>query len=220
MVEGSKRKVRMPISSTRWQDYPWKNELALQAERAVAHGWEVIDEDFQGAHSPLDMLERAIVLAGFCIRRLIEKRLVTNAFAESKRAVLSFPARSGEVFRPPFRSSSGGTAFRNYDFDAPMILKMTAAELANEIIHSSQLMVLDGEDFAEDGFLIASDLHLKRRLLHMSFDEFTDFTASVLDDQVYFTSDRWDPETGKIAHERLGSADFREKLASETGEDP
>lgn len=204
----------MPISSTSWQAYPWKNELALQVERAVAHGREIVDEDFQGSHSPLDMLERAIVLAGFCIRRLIEKKLVTDAFAESKRAVLSFPARTSEGFRPPFRSSSGGTAYRNYDFDAPAILEMTAGDLANELIHSSQLMVLDGEEFAADGFLIASDWHLKKRVLHMSFDEFTAFTASVLDDRVYFTSDQWDPETGKISHERLGPEHFRAKLAA------
>lgn len=209
----------MPISSTSWQAYPWKNELALQAERAVAHGREVVDEDFGGSHSPLEMLERAIVLAGFCIRRLIEKRLVTDAFAESKRAVLSFPARTAEAFRPPYRGSAGGTAYRNYDFNAPAILEMTAGELANELIHSSQLMVLDGEEFADDGFLIASDWHLKKRVLHMSFDDFTAFTASVLDDRVYFSSDRWDPETGKISHERLGPAHFRAKLAASVPDD-
>lgn len=194
----------MPISSTWWQDYPWKNELALQTERAIAHGREVINEERSGSHSPLDMLERAIVLAGFCIRRLIEKKLVTDAFAETKLAVRSFPARSDGAFRPPYSGSSGGTAFRNYDFRAPVILKMTAGELANEIIHSSQLMVLDGEEFAADGFLIASDWHLKKRVLHMSFDEFSAFAGSVLDDRVLATTDSWDPETGKVTHERLG----------------
>lgn len=210
----------MPISSMRWQDYPWKNELALQVERAIAHGREVVDEDFNGDHSPLDMLERAIVLAGFCIRRMIEKRLVTDTFAESKRAVRSFPARSTEAFRPPFRSSSGGMAFHNYAFDAPANLEMTAGELANEIIHSSQLMVLDGEELAADGFLIASDWHLKKRVLHLSFDEFAAFAASVLDDRVYFTSDQWDPETGGITHERRGPAEFVGKLTSSDQGEP
>lgn len=210
----------MPISSMRWQDYPWKNELALQVERAIAHGREVIDEDFDGDHSPLDMLERAIVLAGFCIRRMIEKRLVTDAFAESKRAVRSFSARSAESFRPPFRSSSGGMAFNNYAFDTPTILEMTAGELANEIIHSSQLMVLDREEFAADGFLIASDWHLSKRVLHLSFDEFTAFAASVLDDRVYFTSDQWDPETGRVTHARCGPTEFVAKLASSDQGEP
>lgn len=193
----------MTISWTTWQEYAWKNELALQTERAIAHGREVIDEEFSGAHSPLDMLERSIVLAGFCIRRLIEKKLVTDSFAELKFAVRSFAARSDD-FKPPFRSSSGGSAFRNYDFVAPLTLEMSAGDLANEIIHSSQLMVLDGEDFAADGFLIASDWHLKRRVLHLSFDEFSAFAASVLDDRVFSTTDSWDPETGNITDERLG----------------
>jgi hypothetical protein len=210
----------MPISSMRWQEYPWKNELALQVERAMVHGREVIDEDFKGDYAPLDMLERAIVLAGFCIRRMIEKRLVTDAFAESKRVVRSFPARSAEVFRPPFRDSSGGMAFNNYAFDTPAILEMTAGELANEIIHSAQLMVLDGEEFAADGFLIASDWHLKKRVLHLSFDEFTAFAGSVLEDRVYFTSDQWDPETGRVTHERRGSAEFAAKLASSDQREP
>lgn len=201
----------MPLSSTHWQAYAWKNELALQAELAIAHGREVVDEDFRGSHSPLDMLERAIVLAGFCVRRLIEKKLVTDAFAESKRTVLSFPARTGEAFKQPFRSASGGTAYRNYDFDAPAIIEMTAGDLANELIHSSQLMVIDGEEFAEDGFLIASDWHLKKRVLHISFNDFTAFAASVLEDRVCLTRDQWDPETGKISHERLGPEHFRAK---------
>ena len=210
----------MAISSTTWQDYHWKNELALQTERAIVHGREVIDEEFSGYHSPLDMLERAIVLAGFCIRRLIEKKLVTDAFAEMKLAVRSFPARSDGDFRPPHRGSSGGSAFRNYDFVASVILEMTAGELANEIIHSSQLMVLDGEEFAADGLLIASDWHWKRRVLHMSFDEFSAFTGSVLDDRVYFTSDGWDPETGKVTYERLGRPGSREELSSSVTEEP
>lgn len=205
----STSELHMPISSARWQAYPWKNELVLQAERGVAHGREVIDEDFRGSHNPLDMLDRAIVLAGFCIRRLIEKKLVTDAFAASKRAVLSFPARTGETFKPPFRSESGGNAYSNYDFDAPQIIEMAVGDLANELIHSSQLMVLDGEEFAANGFLIASDWHLTKRVLHMSFDEFTAFAASVLDDRVYFKSDQWDPETGMIRHQRLGPERFR-----------
>jgi hypothetical protein len=68
----------MPISYGTWQVYPWKNELATQSERVAVHYSELLDDDFEGEHSPLDMLDRAIVLSGFAIRRMFEKRLATD----------------------------------------------------------------------------------------------------------------------------------------------
>jgi ribosomal protein S5 len=53
----------MPIFSMRWAEYPWKNELQLQAERVRVHMAEALDANFQEKHSPMDMLERAITLA-------------------------------------------------------------------------------------------------------------------------------------------------------------
>lgn len=170
----------------------------------ILHGREAADEDFPGGHSPLDMMERAIVLAAFCVRRLVEKRLLTDSFVAKKRQVRSFPAVAGPEFRPPFHGASGGSAFSNYDFQRAQFVSLTAGDLANEIIHSSQLMIVDGEAFAEDGFLIASDLRLHQRLLHLSFQEFEAFGREVLADQVALQSDRWDPETGKVSSERLG----------------
>ncbi|MFN4175589.1 hypothetical protein [Phenylobacterium sp.] len=198
----------MPISSKRWESYPWKNELQLQMERAIAHGLEVLDDDFQGDHSPLDMMERAIVLSAFAIRRMVEKKLVTDAFAASKRSVRSFKAVSAAEFRPPFHGDSGGSAFSNYHFAMPVMIDMTTGELANEIIHSSQLMVVDGEAFAADGFLIASDWHLSRRVLHLSFAEFEGFVRSVLRDDVAYMSDQWNPETGRVSSARLGPSEL------------
>jgi len=188
----------VPISSSRWEAYPWKNELKLQAERAVAHGRELIDDAFQHQHDPHSMMERAIVLAAFCVRRMIEKRLVTDAYAAATLRVRSFPARSSDDFRPPFRGHSGGSAFTNYKFDLPELMDMKADDLANELIHSSQLMVVGRETFASDGFLVASDWHLKRRVLHLSFEEYEAFTQSALHDQITFASDQSDPETGDI----------------------
>ena len=193
----------MTITSNRWEAYPWKNELKLQVKRAILHGGEVIDAEFEGEHNPIDMMERAIVLAAFAVRRMVEKRLVSDAFARTKLAVRSFNARVGEHFRPPFHGQAGGRAFSNYDFSTPQMIAMKPGELANEIIHSSQLMVLDTESFAADGFLIASDWHMRRRVLHLSLDEFEAFGRSVLDDRVASVSDSWDPETGHVTSERL-----------------
>lgn len=191
----------MPISSAAWADYPWKNELALQADRALQHAREICDDEFTGEHSPQDMLERAIVLAAFSVRRMVEKKLVTDRWAAETCDVRSFPART-VGFHPPLNGQTGGHAFRNYSFEAPEHLRLRPVDLANELIHSSQLMVVEGEEFAEDGFLIASDRHLKKRLLHLSFDEFQRFVRSALDDRVVFSSDQWNPETGQVTSVR------------------
>jgi hypothetical protein len=154
------------------------------------------------------MMERAIVLAAFAVRRMVEKRLVSDAFARAKFEVRSFSARGGELFRPPFHGQAGGRAFSNYNFSTPQMIAMEPGDLANEIIHSSQLMVLDTEVFAADGFLIASDWHMRRRVLHLSFDELEAFGRSVLDDRVVSASDSWDPETGHVTSERLRREDL------------
>jgi hypothetical protein len=189
------------ISYAPWQSYPWKNELELQADRAVQHGAEVLDDDFRGDHAPHAMLERAMVLAAFCVRRMIEKKLVTDTFAAEARNIRAFPALSGSNFRPPYHGTSGGQIFRSYSFAEPQSLPLRPAEVANEIIHSSQLMVVGGESVA-DGFLIASDRNLSRRLLHLSFAEFREYAQSVLDNRVFYSADAWDPETGKVTSTR------------------
>jgi hypothetical protein len=74
--------------------------------------------------------------------------------------------------------------------------------LADEIIHSSQLMVIYGEAAIADGILIASDWHLKDRILHLTFGEFDVFARSVLDDFVRSMSDQWDPDAGLVSSVR------------------
>src|SRR6516162_4906328 len=68
----------MPIVHGPWEKYPWKNELAVQSERVAIHYAEMMSDAFDGEHCPMDMLDRAIVLAAFAMRRMFEKRLVTD----------------------------------------------------------------------------------------------------------------------------------------------
>jgi|SRR5271166_564988 len=135
-------KVPGSISYANWQAYSWKNELSTQFKRALAHCQEILDEDFDGQHNPHDVLERALVLAAFCVRRLVEKRLVTDDFAKTQIALRTFEAIQDQEFRLPFHSQSGGNFFNNYDYEIPVMRSFTTKELADEIIHSSQLMVI------------------------------------------------------------------------------
>jgi len=74
----------MPICYGDWESYPWKNELALQTERVALHYAELLSDDVDGAHNPMDMLDRAIVLAAFAMRRMFEKKLVTDKLAREE----------------------------------------------------------------------------------------------------------------------------------------
>ena len=131
----------MPISYGQWQSYPWKNELAMQSQRVAIHFAEMLRDDFDGEHSPLDMLDRAIVLSAFAMRRMFEKRLVTDKLASEKISTRTFPALAFErVPTAPTRSYSGGWAFENYSFETVSTKLLTISDVANEIIHSSQLI--------------------------------------------------------------------------------
>ena len=101
-----------------WGVSPWKNDIQLQTRRVLAHMAQVLDENYQAKHRPMDMLERAIALAAFGMSRMIEKRLATDALAARTIEVRSFPART-DCFRSPFHDASGGAAHSNYYFDKP-----------------------------------------------------------------------------------------------------
>lgn len=179
-----------------WESYPWKNDLAEQLSRVEAHFAEALDENFIGQHNPLHMLERAVVLAAFSVRRLIEKRLVTDRLASRSVSVCCFMASS--EFRHPMHGSSGGEVFTNYDFNSKASVTLSMAKLASEIIHASQLLVLSGDCGVPTGLLVASDFGLKKRLLHLTMEEFRGYVHAILDDRIRLRSDTWNPITGEI----------------------
>jgi hypothetical protein len=143
----------MGIAWGHWESYPWKNELVAQSERVTLHSNELFSDTFEGDYMPFDMLERAIVLSAFVIRRLIEKRLVTDRLAEAQIQVRSFARTQDGNFQAPFRYSAGvSTALRyNYNLDEEITVSMRYWDLANEIIHASHIMVISDEHPMSNG---------------------------------------------------------------------
>jgi hypothetical protein len=178
------------------------NELAMQSERVAKHYSEMLSDEFGGEHSPMDMLDRAIVLAAFAMRRMFEKRLVTDKLASAKVSIRTFQSIRVKEFRRPYIGYSGGHAFQNYSFEKAGTKSLKINDVANEIIHSSQIMFVHDEETIPTGLLIASDWHLKDRLLHFTIDEFSAMVKRVLDDCVTSTSDRWDWESGNVDAKR------------------
>jgi hypothetical protein len=196
------------VSTTwgRWESYPWKNELATQSERVAIHFHEILSDSFEGNHNPFDMMDRAIVLSAFVIRRLIEKRLVTDRLSEAQIQVRSFARSRDGNFQEPFHYSAGvSSALRyNYNMEEEITISIKYTDLANEIIHASQIMVIYDEPTISNGLLIASDWRLKDRILHMTIDEFQSFVRAVLDDRVRSFQDFRDEKTGKAGSIRSG----------------
>jgi hypothetical protein len=187
----------MPIMYCKWQSYIWKNELAMQSARVVTHFAEALSDD-RFDHNPYHMLDRALVLSGFAIRRMVEKRLVTDKLANEEIDVRILPSRKNGEFRHPYVGYAGEDAFRNYDFEQPLSQGLKIGDVANEIIHATQIMLVQEESAVRDGLLVASDWRTKDRLLHFTIDEFSALSRRVLDDFVGFETESWDPETGKV----------------------
>ena len=193
----------MTIVWGRWEAYPWKNELAVQSERVTIHFNEILSDSFEGQHNPFDMLDRAIVLSGFAVRRMIEKRLVTDRLAKAKIPVRTFTRSGADGFRAPFHSDTGVYPLHeNYNLEKESAVDLSFMELANEIIHASQIMVVHDEPKMGDGLLVASDWHLKNCILFLAIDEFQSFVRTVLEDRIRMAADSRDFETGKADAKR------------------
>src|ERR1700733_10104290 len=108
----------------------------------------------------------------------MEKRLVTDELRSKKIELRTFVASAEHEFRRPFHSQSGGDFFHNYEYASPVKEFFSLKGLADEIIHSSQLMTIHGADFIENGILVASDWHLQSRVIHLSPVQFKKFVAS------------------------------------------
>lgn len=183
-------------ASCSWESYPWKNELSIQAGRVEQHFAEAFDDDFDGDWSPLHMLERALVLSAFAMRRLIEKRLVTDELSTRRYRFTTYLAT--DCFRTPFHGSTGGHVFDNYKLGEPTPINLRLTDLANEIIHSSQLLIIHGQENPSTGLLIASDWKMQKRIIHLNIDEFRNSVDAVLSDRVVLKGEDWDPATNTV----------------------
>ena len=188
----------MGIAVGKWEAAPWKQTLR-EHSRAAQVVAEFLTRDFDESTFPYDgnpfsVLERNFVLAGFCMRRLAEKLLLTDRLNEQAFSFRCFPAVS-DNFRPPLPSSTSNMFYENYRFDTPGTASLTIRDFGNEVVHSSHIGVVTEPELLPVGIVVASDWRLSKRLLHLTFHEWADLCGTVLADRVVVASDDWDPET-------------------------
>lgn len=204
----------MGIAVGQWEAEPWKQSLREHGRASqvvaefLAHDHE--DATFPYDGNPFSVFERSFVLAGFCMRRLAEKRLLTDRLNEKRFSFRCFPAVS-ENFRPPLPGKTSNMFYQNYRFDAAETAPLTIRDFGNEVVHSSHVGVVTEPELLPIGIVVASDWRLSKRLLHLTLFEWADLCGSVLSDRVALFTDEWDPKTGEIKALRLSRVDLDEQ---------
>ncbi|NIP76725.1 MAG: hypothetical protein GTN90_12415, partial [Xanthomonadales bacterium] len=155
-------------------------------------------------HNPHHMLERAFSLAAFCMRRLLERNLVTDRFRNTQLEMFEIQRTPGAWpdQRDPFICSTGGEIYSNFDMKKRTLTKWKPKMVADKFVHARYIAVHSGSIYLPDGLLVASDYQSKNSLFHMTAEEYDKLVRSFLDDRVRLESDWIDIETGKIHAKR------------------
>lgn len=185
------------VSSSTWQAYTWKNELAKQKRRINMHLDEVL-ADAVTEHDPHHMLERAIGVASVCMRRLIECRLVTDKFRDSQLEVHEIHAKANVEWREPFPSKTSGSIFNNYDMKSRNRDRKSPKFISDKMLHARIIGVLSESVYLPDGILIASDTQRKTRLFHFTPIEIAELFDAFLNDRVKIESDGYIDADGNV----------------------
>ena len=189
------------ISSSEWQSYTWKNELAEQRRRIVLHLGEALT-DADTEQNPYHMLERAVGIAAVCMRRLIECRLVTDRFRATVLEVHEIAVKKDVEWREPFVSRTASEIFNNYNMTSRRLEKRTPKMISDKMLHARVIGVLSGSAYLPDGLLIASDTQSKTQLFHFSPPEIARIFDAFLEDEVRRTSDGYMDGEGKVSGTR------------------
>jgi hypothetical protein len=176
------------VSSSDWQSYTWKNELAEQ-KRRIGLLLEEALSDAETDHNPYHMLERAIGVASVCMRRLLECRLVTDRFRDSQLDVHEICTKADTEWREPFVSRMASEIFNNYDLKARHPQRRTPRVISDKMLHARVIGVLSASAYLPDGLLIASDTQSKTSLFHFTPFEIAAVLDAFLNDQVRIATD-------------------------------
>ncbi len=188
----------MEIISGRWPVYTWRNELKYHSEHAVQHFYEIISDEYSGTSNPFDMFERAFVLSGFIIRRMVEKKLVTDRTASKTLKFKTFVLKELGPHEKPWVSDSGPKWFGKINFEAPEIKEMNLKTFGHEVVHCSQLSFLNKHESMEASILLSSENFAEKRFIQMTIDEYKNVVQLVLSDKIKFQADGYHPETGEV----------------------
>lgn len=190
VINGELKERLGAVTSSEWQSYTWKNELAEQKRRIDQTLSEALSEA-ETEHNPYHMLERAIGLAAVCMRRLLECRLVTDQFRDSQFKVHEISVKPDAEWRAPFTRHMAREIFNNYDLKSRHPQKQTPKVISDRMLHARVIGVLSTSEYLPDGLLIASDTQRKTALFQFTQTEIAVVFDAFLNDKVVFESDSY-----------------------------
>lgn len=123
------------------------------------------------------------------MRRLIERRLVTDRFRDSKLPVHRIKRAQGKEWREPFLCSAASEIFTNYDLSVRHLDKISPKIISDKILHARVVGVIRESSQIPDGLLVASDHQHKSDLFHFTAEETCKIIDEFLKDQVMSTQD-------------------------------
>lgn len=189
------------ITYSDWAGYAWKNELYEQKTRVLKYFPEVVGDKVED-HNPNHMLERAFSLAAFCMRRLIECRLVTDRFVNSDLPIHEISRSSQGENSEILLRSTGGDFFSRYDMTCRSEKLCNPKHVSNKFLHARFIAVVSYSPHLPNGLIVASDHQSKHSLFHLTPEEFDSLVHAFLDDEVVSERDWINPESRKAEAER------------------
>ena len=188
------------VSYADWAGYAWKNELNMRRKHVLNYFAELLG-DVETDHNPHHQLECAFGVAAFCMRRLIECRLLTDKFCCTKRTIYEIPTsdEGQHSFRQSFLRSTGAHFFSNYTMSKRVRTELTPKKISDRFLHAQTLAALSGSEYIPDGILVASDHQQSVSLFHITANEYSELVDAFLGDFVRLEQDLIDPDTGRVS---------------------
>lgn len=186
-----------------WEEYPWKNELVEQAKRISIHVNEII-QDKETDHNPIEMLQRALPLAAFCMRRMIECKLITSELKGSNSHVTIVKKVEGQITFDPLYIQPASRVFEDFDMQHPKKQSLSTTKIVDYMLHARILAVISGSSILPDGIIISSDKQMRHCLMHFTTNEFEEFCCKFRNDVIRVYVDELNPNTREVTSIRAG----------------
>ena len=161
----------------------WKTELSVAADeierRCTVRRW---------SEKQAVLLERAIMLAIFCVRSLLERSKLSKRVVDARVRVVAHAKK----VQKPVTILNRGAVEELYDIEKPLERDVALTFLCNQIIHS--YIIFPARDVAGNfsHILVCSDYERNRHLYSIAIKAIVDLLRNVAADSPNRADLKWD----------------------------
>jgi hypothetical protein len=170
------------------EPYYWKESLNRISKRLQR--WK---DQRRWSERSICVFEREILIAFFCIRKLIESKKLTDECANQNLKIIEYPWNGRRV-----DLMNRHRLEELYNVDSGTRSSVSLSFAANQMIHSFILMTVFSEGGTPFGLLMSSDFEKNRRLVEIELISLVGAIHSVCRDRVSRTTDQRNSNTGDM----------------------